>query len=356
MRILIAAALSTALGGCVTSTAALLERQDAATDQEIEGAVADVGRVLADRRKAEPLRLTAAKVLGRLTSAQGASVLGGILLDPSESDALRSYAAWALGELRDPRSLEPLIGALRAPLGDQAGERVLEGIAKHAALLAGNDDRLLELTEAMVYFAGQRSQAPPAVYDLLSARTRTLPVSLKVLDHATKQAIERRGEAELAALYQATFELLSRLEGSRAEITARGDAWKTRIEESLRAAQRVFETGDPAATLLVIASLGRLGDLPEIGREAGAALVGGNGDRPRRPTVDARTGMRLVAAWALARMKLHSLGARHALLFDVLTREATPAVLEVIADQAAPTQTQDDLQKLLEVEVKEPAP
>jgi hypothetical protein len=348
MRPLIAAVTVT-LSGCATTSGEILDRMDADGPREIALACESTAQLLSDPRRPSALHRSAVLVLGRLRSPCAAPALAEVLADRSRSPELRAAAAWALGELRSEDSLSPLVASLRGELPLPIAERVLEAVSKHDALVAQSPQRLVELVEAMVSWAARQPAAPPALYDLLDRRARTLPVAVQVVLRSTAAA--KTGDAAArAAVYQAVFELWSRLEQSRAEIAAAGPEWSPRIKEAVQAMRAAIGGRDPATTLLVLWSLGRLSDLREIAEAAGPALIGERGDDAERPTTWGDRRVRLVAAWALARMQLHTLGARRALVFDLLSQEREPLVLALLADLSGRAEDRDLVQKLFGIE------
>jgi hypothetical protein len=350
MRALILAAI--ALASCATTPEGVLAQLDAESDREVEASTARCARLVSDRTKSPAVRASAAKVIARLgtTSPEVIASLGRALADESEPDEVRVFAAWALGELRSEGALAELTRALRTQLAERCGERVLEGIAKHDAIIARDPDRFVEIVESMVYFAANQPGGAPPLYDLLGARTRTVPVSVRVLDRAIDRATKSGSNADHGAAYQAVFDLLFRLEGSRSEIAATPDAWRARIAEAARAARRALTIGDERTAVLVLWYLARLADSPEIALPISEALVGARSELGDRPTRSKDRTLRFIAAWAVARMQLHALGARRALLLDVLASRVEPEVLRMIGDLSSREEEHDLVQKLSGVE------
>ncbi len=338
-------ALALLLGGCATSPASLLALMDARSDAEVGDAVDTCAAKLSDRHV--EVRMAAAKTLGRLHRGSPAAIeaLGRIAASPEEPAELRSMAAWALGEMRSPASLDRLVQALRTPLDARTGHYALEGIAKHYAVMGTDEQRLVEIVEAMVYFAANQKEELSGVYDVLGARLRTVSVNVKVLERALDTVRSNRSGEQLAEVYTAAFELLSRLDSTRDEIAAGPAAWKTRVDESVRQSQRVLSIGDPRSELLVLWYLGKLSRLREIGRPAADAVIG-EGQQKGRPTRSPSAAVRLVAAWMLSRMLLYGTGPKQELEKDLLPHERDPAVLELFGGVSTKKGELDLLQKI----------
>ena len=242
--------------------------------------------------------------------------------------------------------LPPLKEALRSRIDDVTGGYVLEALAKHYALMASSDDILVEVVEAMVFYAGNRQSAPPAIYNLLGARARTVAVNTRVLEGAIERAAGGDGRAR-AAMYNATLELLDRIAARREEIRAGPAAWAARVSAGVQGARRALDAEDPDTALLVLWYLGHLATDPELARPSAEALVGPAVPEGGRPSRAPRATQRLVATWALARMQVHALGPRQALLLDVLSRELEPRVLALLADLERRPGQLDALQRVL---------
>lgn len=346
------AALSAFAAGCVTQPTHVLDLMDADTDAAIERAAERASTYLADRGADLEVRRAAAKTLGRLRHGSPAVLgrLGAVLADDAEPGELRAYAAWALGEERSPGALDELLRGLRGRVDATTGAYLLEALAKHYALLSASEDRLVEVVEALVYFAGNQRGRPPGIYDVLSARTRTLPVSVRVLDRATSESAARAGDpAATAAMYAATYELLDRIAASKPEILADGARWQTQLEVAIRTAHHAFAAEDPRTQVMTLGYLGQLAELRPVALPAAEVLVGPSGAVPSRPTLARSTAIRLLAAWALARLQLHAPGPRVALARDVLPREVERAVLRLLADLSRREGDLDQLQKILGV-------
>ncbi|MCK6548566.1 HEAT repeat domain-containing protein [Myxococcota bacterium] len=329
---------------CATHPTAMLELMDAEGDRAIDAAAARAADVLADDAEDVEARKAAAKALGRLRagSPRVIDALARGLGRRGTSSELRAMCAWALGELRSPGSLDALVAALGAPLDATTGEYVLEALAKHSALLSVSEEQLVRVVEAMVFFAANQRDRPPAIYDVLAAKTRTLPVSVRVLDRATVEARASLGDgARLAAAYAAAYEVLERIAASRAEILASGTGWRVQLEAAIAATERTFELEDPRTKALALVYLGRLAELPEVAGTASTLLSARASDE--------RPALRLIAAWALARLMLRDPTARLVLARDVLPREVEGAVLALLAE-LSPRGDGDTLQKILGVE------
>lgn len=333
------------LTGCATAPADLLELMDASGDEDVVDAVDECTASLLSGRLA--VRMAAAKTLGRLRTPRPEAIAGleAVVTLPGERPELRSMAAWALGEMRSPASLEPLVKALRTPLDPTTGHYVLEGLAKHYAVMSTEESRLVEIVEAMVYFAGNQKTELSGVYDVLGARLRTVAVNVRVLERAVDAVRERRTKEQMAEVYTAAFELLARVGLTKDEIAAGPAQWKTRVEESVVNSQAAYALKDPRTELLVVWYLGKLADLQEIGRPAAAALFG-DGSIEGRPTRSPSPAVRLVAAWAIGRMLLSATGPKRALERDILPNERHPAVLELLGGASRGKGHLDLLQKV----------
>lgn len=334
-----------ALAGCATAPADLLELMDASGDDDVAAAVDECTESLLRGRL--PVRMAAAKTLGRLRAARPEAIaaLAAVLTLPNERPELRSMAAWALGEMRSPASLEPLVKALRTPLDPTTGHYVLEGLAKHYAVMPNEESRLVEIVEAMVYFAGNQKTELSGVYDVLGARLRTVAVNVRVLERAVDAVRAKRTPEQMAEVYTATFELLARIKVTRDEIAAGPARWKTRVQESMVNSQAAYALKDPRTELLVVWYLGKLADLREIGRPAAESLFG-DGRVEGRPTKSPSPAVRLVAAWTISRMLLYATGPKRALERDILPNERHPAVIEVLGGASRGEGHLDLLQKV----------
>jgi hypothetical protein len=330
---------------CATAPPALLSLMDAKSDADVDDAIDECIEALGRGRV--PVRLAAAKTLGRLKHARPESiaVLSKIALAPNEDADLRSMAVWALGEMRSPGSLDRLVEVLRTPLDARTGHFALEGIAKHYAVMSSDEQRLVEIVEAMVYFAANQREDVSGVYQLLDARLRTVSVNVRVLERALDAVRSKRTPEQLAEVYTAAFELLARLDATKDEISAGPAAWKTRVEESVQQAQRVLSIEDQQSGLLVLWYLGKLSRLREIGRPAADAVIG-DGVQKGRPSISPSPAVRLVTAWMLSRMLLYGTGPKQALEKDLLPKEIDPAVLELFGGVSHEDGELDLLQKI----------
>lgn len=347
MRALLVAAL-VAASGCAVTPTHVYDLMDAPDDEGVESAVVEAAG-LASRRGVHPsVRQAAARTLGRLRSDDPRAVAAlEVALRPAQAPALRRQAAWALGELRSGAALRVLTQALRAPLDDETGAYVLEAVAKHYALMSRDEDTLVEVVEAMVFFAGNRKETVPAIYDLLGARTRTVGVNVRVLGNASRRLERNPSDQARAALYNACLELLDKLAASRDEILAGPSVWAPRVEAAVGAARGALDAEPDRTALLVLWMLGRLSADAEIARPAARALVGAGIEAGRRPSASARAAARLLTVWALARMQPHALGPRRAVLVDVVSREIQPAVLRLLAALSEDPRRPDGVQRVL---------
>lgn len=337
----------TAFAACATTPETVYDLMDAQTDEARSNASAEASTLLQQRRRPFAVRMAAARTLGRLRvqDENVVSTLRGVLLDTGENRDLRAYAAWALGELRTSLSLEALDAALRLQLPPIVAEHVLEGLTKHYAVMSKDHETLVRIVEGLVFFAGNHESGRlPPTYDLLSIHTRTLPVNVEVLDRAIASMSERSTPKTQAATYNAAFELLSKLEETEPEIVAGAAAYESRVRAAVETSVNAARTGDAPTSVLVLLYLGRLSRSAEIARPSSTALA-----KPAWPTTWAEPSRRVVAVWALARMQVHALGPRRALLMDVVAKELEPAVLRILADLSPRPDELDQLQKILGV-------
>lgn len=348
MKRLLVVGLSLTLGACAVVPTHMYDLIDAQDDEQVESAVREAAAQLGDRRARLGVRTAAALVLGRLRSDDPraiAALQGG--LSGQQPPALRRYSAWALGELRSPSALPVLTAALRSSIDDETGAYVLEAVAKHYAVMAGNEPTLVSVVEAMVFFGGNRATGVPAMYDLLGARTRTVGVNVQVLHHAIADLQRDSSPSAQAALYNATLELLTKLAARRDEVRAGPAAWSARIDAAFDAAQVALQAEPDHTALLVLWYLGQLAKDPEFAAPAARVLVGPDAELASRPTLHPRSAARLVAIWALARMQVYALGPRKALLLDVLSKEMEPEVLRLFGDLSVGDKDLDALQRVL---------
>ncbi|MBN2499002.1 MAG: HEAT repeat domain-containing protein [Deltaproteobacteria bacterium] len=356
MRRVIPSLLAVLLGvaGCATPSSVLC-LMDARTDDERADAEQEACELLEDEGARLETRLAAAKVLGRLRlpSARAVESLGGALRSEHAPEALRDACAWALGEMRHERSLAALRRALRSPLSPSTGQRVLDALACHMAVITASEDSQLETVEALVYFAGNQRTSPSPIYDELSERLRTLPVNARVLQRAVDQLRGNPDFTQQAAVYLAAFELLVRLEDAADEIASAPGAWEARLEQAMQAALSAYALDFPPARMLVLWYLGKLAPRAPLAKSAARGLLGERGDAPARPGLSRRASLRHVGAWALARMQLHALGPRRALLVDLLSREREPEVLRLLGDLAREEGESDLLQRILGIDTRQ---
>lgn len=362
-RSCVAAALTLTLTACVTTPADLYDLADAADESERLDNSAEAAEVLT-RRGPIAVRLAAARTLGRLRVVD-ATVVGALraVLLQRETPELRAYCAWALGELRSELSLAALQASLREPLEPIVATHVMEGLAKHYAVMTKDRETLVSIVEALVFFAGNHGATLPPTYDLLSANTRTVTVNVEVLKRTidrAKQKTSGGGELsaeERAATYSAAYELLARVLDNRGEIVAGPAAWATRVDASVATSVDAIAIGDPKSAMLILWYLGRLAEIPEVARPTAkilpTTLLGAGRatrrDTARGPTDPVALGHRIVATWAVARMQVHALGPRRALLLDVLSKEIEPQVFRMLGDLSRRSDEHDQIQKILGV-------
>lgn len=344
MRALTLAALALA-AGCAWTSTTVAELEDVRGDGERRQAVSRMARWLQDPGIDPALRLTSARSLGRLHLPQPdvVAALRAVLLAPGEEAALRATAAWALGQMRSEPSLDALIGALRVPLDGLIGDYVLQALARHISLIEREAERSQRVVEGLVFFAGNRREPPPPMYQYLSARLRTPDVNRRVLE-ATLAAPRGTTEQRLAVL-QAAHELFRSLEFARDAIRGRPETWQPTLDAAVRLARRAFETGDRASRALLLHRLGRLSDLAEVARPAGQLLAGEEALPGLRPLASAEPRLRLLSLWAFYRMLPHALGPRACLLRELLPHETDRAVLDLLR-ALSPTGA-DALQKIV---------
>jgi hypothetical protein len=321
---------------------------DAQGDRDLEARSHDAVEILADRRKPTDLRVAAELVLGRLRFARKEPIeaLGARLLDKDEDRDVRIGAAWALGELRSPDSYEVLSRALSHSMDARTGEVLLEAVAKHYAIFARDPDRAVRLVEQLTRFAANRGGQAPATYDLIGNKTRSVDVNVLVLRRASEAVEKKRTDHTLAALYLAVFELFEGILDNREQIIADEASWRARLDAVVSEAQRAIDLRDGPTARLALWCLGRLGDLPPFATVA-ADPVAGRG-------LDPSPALRLIGAWALARLQLQGTGPRRVLARDLLGRETDETILRLIADFSAQSGQPDELQKIFAIEPRSP--
>lgn len=348
-RALFSLGLGLLLGGCVTQPTHMYDLMDATRDADVEDAVSEAAEELTSRSSSRAVRMAAAKALGRLRSddVRALDALRNGLHAGQPAD-VRRFSAWALGEIRSRSALPILCEALRSDIDDKTGAYVLEGVAKHYSLMAGDESTLLLVVEAMVFYGGNRSKSVPAIYDLLGARTRTVGVNVTVLRHAIDELSRDPRPQTRASLYNATLELLTKLAARREEIQAGPAAWSARVDAAFEAANAALEAEPSETALLVLWYLGHLATDQEFGAPAARVVVGPQAGVVSRGTVHPRSAARLVAVWATARMQVHALGPRRALLLDILSREIEPEVLRLFGDLSINSKEVDALQRVLQ--------
>lgn len=336
-----------AAGGCAVTPGQIHALADADAPAARRAAVVEAVRWLRDPQRSEALRSAAARALGRLRVAdpQAVATLAEVVGARAEPRGLRCFSAWALGELRSARSLEALTAALRAGLDAPVAEYVLEGLVKHTAVMADDRDRLLAVVEALAFHAGSRRGALPPVYQLLDDQTRSVEVNVEVVERTLAAARRGGGSAERAALYNAAFELLARLDDRQAEIAAGPAAWAPRLDAAVEVSGRVYTFEDLRTQLLVLYLLGRIARSPQVAARTAAPVT------RWRATKAPQVSLQLVAVWALHRLQLSAVGPRLALVTDVLTQTADPTILRLVADlsRGAPGRQTDAPQRWLEL-------
>lgn len=336
--------------GCATHPTEILQLADAEGDREISAASDEARRYLRDGNAEHEVRVAAAITLGRLrvASEDNISALGGILANSGESPKLRAASAWALGEMRSDGSLRALSSALRSTIDALSGQYLLEAIAKHEAFLAGDRDRLVEVVEALVFFAGNQAGRTPPIYDVLGERTRTLPVNISVLRRAV-DAAKKNDPRTVAAMYNAVYELLARIERSRAEIEAGPAEYQTQLAAAVGELNGALRFQDPQTTLFLTWYLGRLGGVTGMGAPSVEVLTGARADLPARPTLAPGLSLRFVGAWTLTQLQLAGPGPRLSLARDVLARESGGPILRMLGELSSRTDDYDQAQKILGV-------
>ena len=311
--------------GCATTPGQIHRLADADDPRDQAEATRAAVEWLSDRSAPEALRMSAVRALGRLRASDPRAVnaLTAVLDSAHESRDLRCMAAWSLGELRDPEALKALSGALRQRLRTPLDRYVLEGLAKHTALMANDEETLVSVVERLVFYAGNLRGEPPPIYAVLSQQTRTAEVNVEVLQRAVQ---ERQTDGGSAALYNAALELLLRLDRRQSEISAGPSTWAPRIDASVDVAGRAYAAKDLRTQLLVLYFLGRLAQTPEVASRIARDAQSLQLNDPGQPA------LRLLAVWLLDRLQLTALGPRKMLAVDVLTRLQHPEVLRLIAD------------------------
>lgn len=336
-------------GACATTPGQIHVLADADSPSKRVEATTEALRWLSDRSADPALRISAARVLGRLKT-KDPEVVRSLRETVKRSDEpldLRCMSAWALGELRTSGSLRALSEALRGRLKTPLDRYVLEGLAKHLALMANDEETLLSVVENLVFHAGNREGAPPAIYSLLSEQTRTVEVNVEVLSR-TVRVKKKRTPKDEAALYNAVLELLTRLDQRRDEIAAGPSVWRPRIDAAVEVARESYARGDLRTQLFIIYLLGRLATIADV-----ASRVGDETDELRlsRPP---RRAQALVATWLLDRLQLSSRKARQALAGEILTGTEDAELLRLISDLGRPRRREvraDAPQRWLSVEV-----
>ncbi len=336
-------------GGCATTPASMLALADADGSKQRLSAVQQASSVAANPRHRPSVRISALQTIGRLRQAdkESAQRIGKILSDRRAGQDIRCASAWALGQMRSDISLNYLVNSLRSPMNAELADYVMQGLARHSGVLAQQPESMVRLVESMVFFAGNSKEQLPAIYDLLGTKTRTIEVNITVLNRAVDAYKKQPNKNNHAALYNAAYELLDSLDSQREEVVAGPAKWKTRIEEAFIASQGAFSAQEWRVALLVLWSTGKLSSLPEYARPAAKVLVGSRGEAKGRPTLWRSPALRLATVWALARMQLHSQGARRALVQDVFPGETNQEILELVADISSGDREPDLIQKVL---------
>ena len=220
---------------------------------------------------------------------------------------------------------------------------MLEGIAKHVGYLVQDEDALLDVVEAMIFYARDEPRLS-AIYGVVSEETRTVPVNIRVLHRTLDRAGEGLSREKLDAVYGATFELFVGLEQLLDEIAAGPAAWDARVNEAVEAGRRALAIKDGPTALLVLWYLGRLSRTAEIARRSGRVIAG------EAWISDAGAPLRLLRAWVLSRVEVHDVSARRSLRREVLGRESDVEVLRLLGDVSRGSEEHDLLQKVLDVE------
>ena len=317
-----------AVVSCATTPGQIHVLADADTSSARAEAVRTAVRWLRDRGADEALRISAARALGRLGVAETTAVnaLSAQLNNRAADRDLRCMSAWALGEFRTRASLKALGEALRLRLDAPIASYVLEGLAKHLALMANDEETLLSIVEDLVFYAGNRSRKLPALYELLSDQTRTVGVNVEVLTRTVQQTRRQPGVRQRAALYNAAFELLARLDERREQIAAGPEKWRPIVDAAVDVAGRAYRLEDVRTQVLVLYFLGRLASTPEVAQQAAPEAV------KLRVARASQASLQFLAAWALDRLQLSAISPRKALVSDMLTQASDPVLLRFIAD------------------------
>lgn len=339
-----------ALGGsaCVTPST-IMGHIDATTDADIADAIDELSEILSKRRRSTALRCHAARALGMLPRSNeiGVRTLQSVLTDSTEGPALRSWAAWALGEARSPASADALVLALRTSLSHETGYYVLEALAKHHVVLATRDEeRLVEVVEAMADYAGNQSEALPSVYDVVSTRLKSMPVMVAVLDRARHALAGEPNPRRIAAAYNSAFELLEFVDVRRRQIETAETDWLHRLQSAAFSLRDTLSERERRLSALVVWYLGHLADNQAIAPAAASGLVGPSADAPGRATRSNYPPLRFLATWGLNRAKRHSAVAVTALDADVLARETDGRILRLLT-RSSTTAGHDDVERIL---------
>ncbi|MEM7675159.1 MAG: HEAT repeat domain-containing protein [Myxococcota bacterium] len=343
-RLRILVAVST-VAGCGTTAGQIHELADADTPRARARAIQEAVERIGDRRAPEALRRSAIRVLGRLRSdsPRPIEVLETVLTDGRAPQPLRCMAAWSLGELRAVGSLKVLTAALRAGVEDDLAAYVLEGLAKHTALMTNHEETLMSVVESLVFYAGNRRKDLPPTYQLLSDHTRTVEVNVEVLRRSLDRLQQNPDPRRRSAMYAAAFELLARLDERQSEIAAGPAVWSPQVDAAVTIAGRAYRMEDLRTQLLVLFFLGRLGQQNVVARRS--ALLADELKIARSPEAP----IQLLAVWGLNRLQLLASSSRQALVNDLLIRIEHPAVLRMIGDLGRVAGQPDAPQKWLEL-------
>ena len=343
--------IAAVVSACVTTPGQIHGLADADDPSARADAVKTAVRWLKDRKAPVALRISAARSLGRLREVDAGAIanLATVVGDHRASRDLRCMAAWALGELRSPESLQVLASSLRGGLASPIDEYVLEGLTKHLALMKNDDQTLLSVVEGLVFYAGNRRTGLPQVYQLLTDRTRTVGVNVEVLARTVQQTRRNRTDRQRAALYNAAFELLARLEDRRDAIAAGPQVWGPRISAAVQVAGDAYALEDLRTQVLVLYFLGRLATMPEVAGRAASTAV----DLRLGRAAQSHVSLQLLATWVLDRLQLSSVTPRQVLVKEVLMRTHDPVLLRLISDlgqSSSGMRQYDAAQRWLELE------
>jgi hypothetical protein len=238
--------------------------------------------------------------------------------------------------MREGVSLEALIAALRAPMDSTTGAYLLEGIAKHFSILSPNPSRLVDVVEAMVFFADHQRQTLPGIYDVLSAKTRTLPVNTAVLARANDALSKQGAPEQQATVYDAVFELLTKLDQAQKELEVSRKSGSLKGKEAMRQIERAFSLGDPYTKRFIVWYLGQMASTESQSKESIRTLFGASEPKQWLGQISAPASLRLIAVWAVLRTLRTEPDACQSLRSTLLNQEKDPVILRLSRELPCP--------------------